>query len=208
MGVNSLETNVIMNELNELEKMEKTDDELVRDEQRKEFAFELPEPAKHFLIFIVTTWSPTSQDGKRSCHQFVCARFGLTTIDSTFLKATIRKIILYLSFYGFIVIMIGGDGASENRSCFKSLANKTARDILKGHYPDDLLEQLNLDFKIAFAHPNPEYAEAIVIFIGADMPHWVKKVRNAMDNKQTRDLSFNGRGLMLERLYGIHRRNE
>ena len=103
------------------------------------------------------------------------------------------------------MIMIGGDGASENRSCFKSLANKTARDILKGHYPDDLLEQLNLDFKIAFAHPNPEYAEAIVIFIGADMPHWVKKVRNAMDNKQTRDLSYNGCGLMLERLYGIHK---
>ena len=104
-----------------------------------------------------------------------------------------------------IVILIGGDGASKNRSCFKSLANKTARDILKGHYPADLLEQLNLDFKIAFAHPNPEYAEAIVIFIGADMPHWVKKVRNAMDNKQTRDLSFNGCGLMLERLYGIHK---
>ena len=73
------------------------------------------------------------------------------------------------------MISITGDGASENRSTFKSTANKTARDILEGHYSAEFLDTLNLDYKIAFSHPNPEYADEIVIFIEADMPHWVKK---------------------------------
>ena len=43
---------------------------------------------------------------------------------------------------------------------------------------------MNLDYKIAFACPNPVYAETIDIFIGADMPHWMKKLGNTMDNKK------------------------
>ena len=160
--------------------------------------------SKHFLVFICTTWSPTSNKGKRSRHRFVCARYGLKSIDSLFLIPEIRKIILHLSYYGFIVITITGDGASENRSTFKTLADKTAREILEDHYPDDFLDSLNLDFKIAFKHPNPICAaENIVVFIGADMSHWVKKLRNAMDNKQTRDLAFHGTGLMLDRLHHV-----
>ena len=75
---------------------------------------------------------------------------------------------------------------------------------MSGHYPDELLDSLNLDYKIAFSHPNPEQAKEFTIFIGADMPHWAKKFCNEMKKKQSRDLSFHGTGLMLERLHGIY----
>ena len=64
---------------------------------------------------------------------------------------------------------------------------------------------MNLDFKIAFSHPNPEYALEITIFIGADMPHWVKKFRNATAKTHSRDLCFRGCGLMLDRLHDVHK---
>ena len=50
MGVDSLETDVIMNKLKELEKKEKSDSELQSDVQQGQSTLELPEPAKHFLV--------------------------------------------------------------------------------------------------------------------------------------------------------------
>ena len=205
LGVDCMKLNVILKELKEIEKFDKSDKELEEDAagNKTEESVEVPEPAKHFLIFAATTWSPTAQNGKPSRHQFVCARYGLGSIDANFLIPVIRKIILHLSLYGFLVDTIAGDGASENRSAFKTLATLTAYEVLKGHYPADLLDSLNSSTKIAFPHPNPEYAGEIYIFIGGDMPHWVKKFRNAMDNTKTRDLGFRGAGLLLEPLKDV-----
>lgn len=118
-------------------------------------------------------------------------------IDSVVVQIQMSSLCLYTA-------VIAGDGASENRRSFKLLANKTTREILQDYYREELLNTLNLDSKIAFAHPNPVYAKTIYIFIGADMLHWVKKFRNAMDNKKTSDLAFNGIGLMLDKFREIY----
>ena len=69
--------------------------------------------------------------------------------------------------------------------------------MLKDHHPSDLLDSINSSTNIAFPHPNPEYDEEICIFIGGNMPHWVKEFRNAMDNTKTQDLGFLGVGFIL-----------
>ena len=70
-----------------------------------------------------------------------------------------------------LVDTIAGDGNTENQSIFKTLAILTACEILKDHYPSDLLDSINSSTKIAFLHPTPEYAEEMCIFISGDMPH-------------------------------------
>ena len=183
MATDCLKPNVILNELTELQKSDMTGEQIQEAGEDANKDPPVPDVAKHFLIFAATTWSPNAQDGRRSKHQFVCARYCLKTIDSEFLIPTIRKIILHLSYCGFLVDTIVGDGASENRSTFKILATISARDILTEHYGDALMEAMPSDFKIAFYHPNPVYKDHIKIFIGGEMPHWVKKFRNAMDSK-------------------------
>ena len=84
LGADCLKPNVILNELKELESREKSNSQLERESTTKDEKFVIPEPARHFLIFVVTSWSPTSLNGSRSRHQFVCARYGLSTIDSDF----------------------------------------------------------------------------------------------------------------------------
>ena len=86
------------------------------------------------------------------------------------------------------------DGASENRAAFKKLATLTARSIFLGYCNDDDLE--GLPFKVAFPHPSPVYSKDITIFIGGEMPHWVKKVRNAFDSKAQK-LEFRGKWMSL-----------
>ena len=204
LGADHLRFNVILNKLKKIKSKDRMEEQLEEEKKTEQETFEVPEFAKHFLIFACTTLSPTSNQGKCTRHQFVCDRYGLTSNNSAFLIPQIRKIVLHLSFYSFIVNMITGDGAYENRSTFKSLADKTAREILTGHYPTYLLDTLNLDFKITFSHPNSEHAKEITMFIGADMRHWVKKFRNAMDNKRSIDVTFHGCGLILDRLHDIH----
>jgi hypothetical protein len=60
---------------------------------------------------------------------------------------------------------------------------------------------LNLNFKIAFSHPSPACRD-IKIFFGSDMPHLVKKVRNAMDNK-SQELIFRDSDVSLRPLEEI-----
>jgi hypothetical protein len=188
-----LKPDVIAEELKELNALE------VNDESEAEP--EMPPLAKHFLVFIATTWSPVDSRGKRCKHEMICARYSLKSITSDFLVPRIRSIILHLSLFGFICDTIVGDGASENRSLFKVLATITAKDILSPHYDAALLKELPINTKIAFYHPNPNYKH-IKIFIGGEMPHWVKKFRNALDNK-SRDLKFRGQRFSLAMLYVI-----
>ena len=112
--------------------------------------------------------------GNKSKQQFVAARYGMKSITADFLEPVILEIILFLANCGFIVDTIVGDGASKNRSTFKALATISAREVFENHLPADVLDALPSDFKVAFKHPSPHYSD-ILIFIGGEMPHWVKR---------------------------------
>ncbi|KAL7527937.1 hypothetical protein ACHAXR_003152, partial [Thalassiosira sp. AJA248-18] len=183
----AFDTNVIANELKELEKNSEVEDES---------KMKLPGIAKHFLVFIATTWTPKGKI------QFLVARYGLPTITSSFLVRELNVAINTLGLYGFIVDTIAGDGASENRRTWKSLATISARDILGKHWTEEELKDLPLDFKIGFPHPHPMYSDKVTIIIGGEMPHWVKKFRNAFQN-ESRDLHFRGKQMKLGMLYEI-----
>ncbi|KAL7524454.1 hypothetical protein ACHAXR_000576, partial [Thalassiosira sp. AJA248-18] len=105
---------------------------------------------------------------------------------------------------GFIVDTIVGDGASENRTTFTTLADVSAREVFEPHFPSEILDALPTKMNIAFRHPNPHYND-ILIFIGGEMPHWVKKFRNAMDSKK-RELTFKGVEFSLSRLHDIFKK--
>jgi len=168
----AFDEDVIMNELNELAAgAEDTDND---DEKKKK---QLPDIAKHFLVFIATTWTTKGKI------QFLVAREGKLSLKAHYLKRKIRECITALAFYGFIVDTIAGDGASENRSVFKLLATISAREILcdTGIFSEDELDGLPLDFKIAFPHPNRQFRKkGMMVVIGGEMPHWVKKFRNSL----------------------------
>ena len=195
---------ILEKELEELKAFDRTEEELQNESDnggKNEVV--LPTLAKHFQVFMATTWSPISSGGKRSKHEFIVARYGLKSVDSEFLIPTINEIILTLWHYGFIVNDIIGDGASENRSSFKFLATISAKTILSKHFDATLLKDLPLDYKIAFKHPCLYLAEkGILVFIGGEMPHWAKKFRNALDNKK-RELTFRDKRLSLSDLYDI-----
>ena len=145
---------------NELKMLESNDDENVEKEMN------LPGTAKHFLVLIATTWS---SKGKI---QFLAARYGLPSVTAARLARELEKVIVSLAFYGFIVDTVAGDGASENRSTWKTLSTVSARDILVGTFTEEELDGLPLDFKIGFPHPHDEYRNKITIIIGGEMPHW------------------------------------
>ncbi|EJK64027.1 hypothetical protein THAOC_15281 [Thalassiosira oceanica] len=186
----AFEEDVIMTELNALDKAASSDGDDADMEKK------LPVMSKHFLVFIFTTWSADTKI------QFLVARYALPTIKSPFLTREIGKVIMSLVQYGFIVNTVTGDGASENRACFKGLATLTARQVLakNGHWSENELEGLPLDFKIGFEHPHPLLD--VIVVIGGEMPHWVKKFRNAFDNK-SRNLKFEGKDMELVMLYNI-----
>jgi hypothetical protein len=111
--------------------------------------------------------------------QFIAARYRLSCITTHFLVRTINDIIRALWLFGFAVTgAISGDGASENRLAFFELSYLTVGEVLpwlegEVHIPLDLL--------IGFYHPmDPD----IVIFIVGDMPHIVKKIVKALEQRE------------------------
>jgi hypothetical protein len=99
------------------------------------------------------------------------------------------------------VSQIGNDGAVENRSAAKYTATVSAADYLPTKFTADELQGLNLDFPIAYSHPSPACTDKY-IFFGSDMPHLVKKIRNAFENK-SRTLTFRNRIMNLAMIKSI-----
>ena len=93
------------------------------------------------------------------------------------------------------------DGASENRSLFGMISTISATDILKKYWAEDELKKLGAGMKIGFKHPHPLFS-SVTVLIGGEMPHWVKKFRNAFENK-SRSLVFRGQNMSLQTLYRI-----
>ena len=64
--------------------------------------------------------------------KYVIARYAVGAgVSSTLLLSEIPKIICGLYTFGIIVTNVTADGASENRSAFRSLANITMKEILE-----------------------------------------------------------------------------
>ena len=89
----------------------------------------------------------------------------------------IPRIIMALAQKGFTVTALTGDGASENRSCFKKLCTDGVnfKDLYETELEEGLkacYKHINFDWPIGFYHPSdPD----VIIFIHADMPHLIKK---------------------------------
>lgn len=101
---------------------------------------------------------------------------------------------------------IGNDGATatECRSASKLLATITARDILESHYDiENDLDGLPLDFGVAYQHPSIGCEDIKIVFT-SDMPHLIKKFRNAFDNK-SRELRFRGKNMKLSMVEDVWR---
>ena len=153
--------------------------------------------AKHFLVFMFTSWELHT-----TRHQFVVARYAVKSLDAAYLCDKILAIISSLAKYGFIVDTITGDGASENRSVFKTLSTLSFKDILADkltHVSQEIINKFPVDFKIAFEHPT---IEGLYIFIAGDMPHLVKKIVNAFErsgiSRKKTKLSFKGQRISLK----------
>lgn len=101
---------------------------------------------------------------------------------------------------------IGCDGAAEIRSALHLVENVSAKDVLDDVFSPDELAGLPMDFMVGYKHPS-EGCEDITILFGGDMPHWVKKFRNAFDNK-SRKLTYNGKVMRLAMLQEIWEESE
>ena len=66
----------------------------------------------------------------------------------------------------------------------KSLGTLSIADFFECHFTDNLRRLLPMDMEIAFYHP---IRRDILIFIGVDMPHLVKKFVNALERNGEKD---------------------
>lgn len=143
----------------------------------------LPPIAKHFLLFMFCRWDNVGNPMKRSV-----ARYSVSNSTGEGLARKIIPIITALFTRGFIVNQVTFDGASENVSAMKQLGTITAEEAFA-----DLVRNTKLpkDMKVGFYHP---IKKDVVIYIGGEMPHWVKKFVNAMENSSKenskRDLTY------------------
>ena len=169
-----------------------------------------PEHAEHFFVFYFTTWDA---DSKKT--QFLVARYAVKKLSNEYLHDQVRTIIAALYAKGFVVTAITGDGASENRSLFKTLGTLTVGDLIaKDVFPQDWLAEafVPLHFPVAFYHPSLPMDKKVLIFIMSDMPHLIKKFVNALERsfakgKKTK-LMFLGKKLSLRMIRAVWKLSE
>jgi len=82
--------------------------------------------AKHFLVFIFT-----SLQKKERRSQIMVSRYGVLSLDSSFIHVKILVTVSACARFGFITVVLGFDGVSENRTAVKLLAGFSAADILE-----------------------------------------------------------------------------
>ena len=118
-------------------------------------------------------------------------------ISSNFILNCVSKITVALYRYGLIVNNVVGDGATENRTACRRLATLTVEEVIGDFFTPSQKNILPMDFKIAYRHP---IQDDVIIFIGGDMPHLIKKIANAFENsgvQPSRDLEFGGEKMSL-----------
>ena len=95
-----------------------------------------------------------------------------------------------------------GDGASENRSAFRSLSTISMREIIDKSSLTLTTKQKTIiplsEYNVAFHHP---IQNDITIFIGGEMPHLIKKIVNALERSgsvKSTDLNFRNQPMTLK----------
>lgn len=110
------------------------------------------------------------------------------------------SVIRALSICGIIVNQIASDGATKNVSAMKQLATISTAEA----FGDQLGEMLPKSIKVAFPHPVRSH---IKVYIGGEMPHWIKKFANAMENSSkkssNRDMEFCGGKINLGMIHNV-----
>ena len=89
----------------------------------------------------------------------------------------------------------------------KSLGTLSIKDVLKCYLSDNLRRLLPMDMKIAFPHP---IRSDILIFIGGDMPHLVKKFVNTLERsgeKDSTNLFFENNYMSLKTLENVWKKS-
>ena len=157
--------------------------------------------AKQYLIFMINRWEKDAKPLK-----YVVARYAVAAgVSSSLLLSEIPKIICGLYAFGIIVNNVTGDGASENRSTFRALANISMGDIFAMNNSLKLTTKQKTIFplsqyNVAFHHP---IQENIIIFVGGEMPHLIKKIVNALERSgsvKSTDLLFRDQPMTLKML--------
>jgi len=193
ISADALEKSVIEREFNELIRLETEGDDSME--------VSVPEPNKKYLVFVATLL-----DKNKPKQQVVVARYGLRKPSAEFIAQRLLELPAILYNYGFVVRHIGCDGAAEIRSALHLVENVSAKDVLGDVFTPEELSGLPMDFMVGYSHPS-EGCEGITILFGGDMPHWVKKFRNAFDNK-SRMLTYNRRVMRLAMLQEIWEQTE
>ena len=161
--------------------------------------------SRHYLIFLGSNLYENDRKFTTTL-----ARFGMSTIDSLFLKKTVTEITWACFDVGIVLVHLGFDGATENRTAVLSLATETVEDLIKdGFLPHEWTDDpmIDKDLKLAYYHPCFPKSDRVLIWLGSDMPHAIKKVVNALewssDNRNRRKLRFRGYPLHLMMLYDL-----
>ena len=162
----------------------------------------LPSIAKHILVFILRLW-----DSKGNSLKICVARYSVSSSNGEDLKRKISEVIWALPARGFIVNQVASDGATENVSAMNQLASITAKEA----FPDADIPKSLENIGVAFKHP---VYTTVMIYIGGEMPHWIKKFVNAMESssspKSKRDMKYKGASInlkMIETVWGATRTN-
>ena len=162
-----------------------------------------PRMARHYGVAYFTSYEYKSKP-----FQFIAARFAIASLNADYLEDRIDDITDALHRKGFVVIALAGDGASENRLIFSRKANVLVSDVIAlGMYPTHWMQKFEslLDFNVGYWHP--QLVDKVLIFIHADMPHWVKKFVNALErsgkSKHKTNLFFRDQHMSLDMLKDI-----
>ena len=83
--------------------------------------------AQQYLIFVTNRWGKNAKQLKYVIAQYVVG----VGVSSTLLLSEIPKIIFGIYTFGIIVTNVTADGASENRSVCRSLANISTKEIFE-----------------------------------------------------------------------------
>ena len=113
-------------------------------------------PLHHLQSIFYASFSHRWKKNRRV--QIVASRYGHLSLDSSFIHDKFLCAISGCTQFGFIVVALGFDDASENRTAVKLLADLSVNDILsekirKLPSAGDILEHIPLETKIAFRDP-------------------------------------------------------
>jgi hypothetical protein len=159
------------------------------------------EKAGDYLVMIAQTLSASPH----KAFKFTVARWALHKLDAAFLTEHWPQMVDALYQSGFIAVADGADGATENRSFFKSNATLTVADLIEtGTFPAEWKEDALIpkDHPIAYFHPRFDRSKLIIGFCLGDMPHLIKKIVNALERTDfptsKTNLRFEGQPLSLK----------